>query len=73
MTHAPEITAICNQWINSYKRLVPGYEAPVYVSWAKEPLGDGPRPDVQTREGKRRPGWNTVRPIRPATRIWHLP
>ncbi|MCK9363192.1 MAG: glutamine synthetase family protein [Syntrophales bacterium] len=35
MTHAPEITAICNQWINSYKRLVPGYEAPVYVAWAR--------------------------------------
>lgn len=33
--HAPEITAITNQWVNSYKRLVPGYEAPVYVSWAK--------------------------------------
>jgi glutamine synthetase len=35
MLHAPEITAVCNQWINSYKRLVPGYEAPVYVSWAR--------------------------------------
>jgi glutamine synthetase len=35
LTHAPEITGICNQWINSYKRLVPGYEAPVYVSWAR--------------------------------------
>lgn len=35
LTHAREITAICNQWINSYKRLVPGYEAPVYVSWAR--------------------------------------
>jgi len=35
MTHAPEITGVCNQWINSYKRLVPGYEAPVYVSWAR--------------------------------------
>src|SRR5574340_1009313 len=35
MTHAPESTAICNQWVNSYKRLVPGYEAPVYVSWAR--------------------------------------
>jgi glutamine synthetase len=35
MTHAPEITAVCNQWVNSYKRLVPGYEAPVYVSWAR--------------------------------------
>jgi len=35
MIHAPEITAVCNQWVNSYKRLVPGYEAPVYVSWAR--------------------------------------
>jgi len=32
--HAPEITLITNQWVNSYKRLVPGYEAPVYISWA---------------------------------------
>jgi glutamine synthetase len=35
MKHAPEITAVTNQWVNSYKRLVPGYEAPVYVSWAR--------------------------------------
>ncbi len=35
LNHAPEITAVCNQWVNSYKRLVPGYEAPVYVSWAR--------------------------------------
>ena len=34
MRHAPEITAVTNQWVNSYKRLVPGYEAPVYISWA---------------------------------------
>ncbi len=33
--HAPEITSITNQWVNSYKRLVPGYEAPVYISWAR--------------------------------------
>ncbi len=32
--YAPEITLITNQWVNSYKRLVPGYEAPVYISWA---------------------------------------
>jgi glutamine synthetase len=34
LKHAPEITAVTNQWVNSYKRLVPGYEAPVYLSWA---------------------------------------
>ncbi len=35
MKHAREITAVTNQWVNSYKRLVPGYEAPVYISWAR--------------------------------------
>ena len=34
LKHAPEITLVTNQWVNSYKRLIPGYEAPVYVSWA---------------------------------------
>ncbi len=33
--HAPEITAITNQWVNSYKRLMPGAEAPVGVEWAR--------------------------------------
>jgi glutamine synthetase len=40
LKYAPEITAINNQWINSYKRLVPGYEAPVYLSWAKRNRSD---------------------------------
>ena len=35
LRHAPEIAVVTNQWVNSYKRLVPGYEAPVYVSWAR--------------------------------------
>ena len=33
IAHAPEITLVTNQWVNSYKRLIPGYEAPIYVSW----------------------------------------
>ncbi|HEY3267910.1 MAG TPA: glutamine synthetase family protein [Armatimonadota bacterium] len=40
MTHIPEITLVLNQWVNSYKRLVPGYEAPVYVSWAVKNRSD---------------------------------
>jgi len=40
LKHAPELTAITNQWINSYKRLVPGYEAPVYLSWARRNRSD---------------------------------
>jgi glutamine synthetase len=35
MRHAREIIGICAQWVNSYKRLVPGYEAPVYITWAR--------------------------------------
>jgi glutamine synthetase len=38
--HAPEITAVTNQWVNSYKRLVPGFEAPVYLSWARRNRSD---------------------------------
>ncbi|NLW94906.1 MAG: glutamine synthetase [Chlamydiae bacterium] len=35
LAHAKEFCIVTNQWINSYKRLVPGYEAPVYISWAQ--------------------------------------
>ena len=34
LVHAREICAVTNQWVNSYKRLVSGYEAPVYICWA---------------------------------------
>jgi len=36
LRHSRELTAITNQWVNSYKRLVPGYEAPVYVCWGRK-------------------------------------
>jgi glutamine synthetase len=35
LQHMREITAITNQWVNSYKRLVPGFEAPVYIAWGQ--------------------------------------
>jgi glutamine synthetase len=35
LEHAQALTAVTNQWVNSYKRLVPGFEAPVHVSWAR--------------------------------------
>ena len=40
LKHAPEMTLVTNQWVNSYKRLVPGYEAPVYVTWARHNRSD---------------------------------
>ena len=35
LVHAREMSAVLAQWVNSYKRLVPGYEAPVYVAWSQ--------------------------------------
>ena len=40
LAHACEITVVTNQWVNSYKRLVPGYEAPIYLSWARRNRSD---------------------------------
>jgi glutamine synthetase len=35
LKHAPELASVLAQWVNSYKRLVPGYEAPAYIAWAR--------------------------------------
>ena len=35
LKHARETALVCNQWVNSYKRVVPGYEAPVYICWGR--------------------------------------
>ncbi len=35
LRHAAELTAVTNQWVNSYKRLVGGFDAPIYISWAR--------------------------------------
>jgi glutamine synthetase len=40
MRHAADICVVTNQWINSYKRLIPGLEAPVFASWTKGNFGD---------------------------------
>ncbi|EEI23233.1 type I glutamate--ammonia ligase [Lentilactobacillus hilgardii] len=59
LTHARAFTAITNPTINSYKRLVPGYEAPTYVAWAianrtalvRVPDGRGPTTRFELRSG----------------------
>jgi glutamine synthetase len=35
LRHSKEFTSVTNQWVNSYKRLVVGYEAPAYISWGR--------------------------------------
>ncbi|MBJ7521126.1 MAG: glutamine synthetase [Solirubrobacteraceae bacterium] len=39
LAHAPEFTAVTNQWVNSYKRLAAGFEAPQHVSWTRQGAG----------------------------------
>lgn len=36
LKYAPEMCIVTNQWVNSYKRLTPGYEAPIYTFWGKK-------------------------------------
>ena len=57
LAHARETCAILASWVNSYKRLVPGYEAPVYISWANRnrsaliriPAGKGRSKRIEVR------------------------
>jgi glutamine synthetase len=57
IAHAPAYTAVTNPLINSYKRLVPGYEAPVYIAWStgnrspmiRVPKAQGPATRIELR------------------------
>lgn len=40
LRHAPELALVTNQWVNSYRRLVPGFEAPTYVTWSSRNQAD---------------------------------
>ena len=55
LRHAGEITLVTNQWVNSYKRLIPGFEAPVRVAWNRK---DARRPITlpEARAAGRLPG-----------------
>jgi glutamine synthetase len=68
LVHCKEITSVTNQWVNSYKRLVPGYEAPAYISWGQK------NRSALVRVPMYKPGRETsgVR-TRPATRTWRSP
>ena len=73
LRHAREITAVTNQWVNSYKRLVGGYEAPVHVSWARNNRSALVRVPVVKRARSSPPGSSTGRRTAPATPTWPSP
>ena len=52
LAHAPEISVVTNQWVNSYKRMMFGGEAPSYVCWGHNNRSrDDPGADVQAAQG----------------------
>jgi glutamine synthetase len=55
LRHAGEITLVTNQWVNSYKRLIPGFEAPVRVAWNRK-NATRPLTVPQARAAGRLPG-----------------
>ena len=72
LVHARDMAAVLAQWVNSYKRLVPGYEAPVYVAWSQR------NRSALIRIPLYKPGRQATRaeircPTRPATHTWPLP
>ena len=67
MKHMKAITCITNPTVNSYKRFVPGYEAPVYMGWSSRTRG----PLIRVPSGRGRiPGSNCEARTRPRTLIW---
>ena len=62
LAHVKGFAAITNPLVNSYKRLVPGYEAPCYLAWL--PSSASPPP------GASPPGWSSAAPTPPATPTW---
>jgi len=69
INYGKEIQLVSNQWVNSYKRLTPGYEAPVYLAWGKRNRSAYIRvPEYQP--GKEKPSRIELRSPDPACNIY---
>ena len=68
LVHSSEIVAITNQWVNSYKRLIPGYEAPVYKCWARNNRSALVRVPLPKKGKASRPASSSAPPTPRATR-----
>ncbi len=80
LRHAPEITAVCNQWVNSYKRLWGGAERTAGPAARPRPTSAGATTTARPWSGSRctsprratRPGSNSARSTPPATPTWPI-
>ena len=74
LRHAAEITAVTNQWVNSYKRLVGGGEAPeLHLLGPQQPLGAWCGCRCTSRTRVLRPGWSCARSTPRQTPTWPSP
>ncbi len=73
LVHAAEITAITNQYVNSYKRLWGGAEAPSYVCWGHNNRSALVRVPMYKPGKGNRAAWSTARSTRRPTRTWRSP
>ena len=72
LAHAKALTAVCCPTVSSYKRLVPGFEAPIYVMWSKANRSRSPEYPCTTKGHRIQPknALNTEVSTRHATRTW---
>ena len=72
LKHAPALLAICAPTVNSYRRLVPGFEAPVNLGYSQRNRSAAVRIPMYSASPKKRNVWNSAVPTQPAIPIWHL-
>ena len=70
LQHAPELMLLTNQWVNSYKRLVPGTEAPLYATWSPKGTPTSCGCPSSNPASRSLPAWSTASPTPRVTLTW---